>query len=146
MMFDDDKKAIIISKSDEQTIERDRYSETTGLTPAQKSQMIMAGINIAENLMDIARNIIEIAKVEKEGKIKIDLIKAKTEQVISKIRAETAQLQKKGEIIDKKGKIVVDILDKVRQIINDLPEADSEVRLRAIEKLPEIINMTLSSE
>ena len=145
-MFDDDKKAIIISKSDEQTIERDRYSETTGLTPAQKSQMIMAGINIAENLMDIARNIIEIAKVEKEGKIKIDLIKAKTEQVISKIRAETAQLQKKGEIIDKKGKIVVDILDKVRQIINDLPEADSEVRLRAIEKLPEIINMTLSSE
>lgn len=144
-MAKDNKKDIEVSKLAVQFIEPEKEPKASGLTLEQKDQMVKTGAYVAEGLVDIAKNLVEIARIDNKSKADVRIIQAKTDQIVSKLREETEQLRSRGELAQKKSKAVVDILVQMKQIILGLPEADTEVRLRVIDKLPEIIDKALSS-
>jgi uncharacterized coiled-coil DUF342 family protein len=104
-------------------------------TPVDR-QLAIAETTRAATL--IAKDVLEIVKINAESRAETDRIHAETAQIAARIREETQRLRQVGDNITKKGNAAVALIASLSQVLSAMPDSDAATRERAIDLVAQL--------
>jgi predicted nucleic acid-binding Zn-ribbon protein len=114
------------------------------LTEKQMDKVIEARAQLYQDLGEIAKGIVVIAKIREEADSDVKRIEAETKGIESKIRAEIDHLAQVGKNTQTRGEIAVDIITALTSIIRDVPDLDSQSVHKLIDSISPMVKAAIN--
>ncbi|MBZ5788836.1 hypothetical protein K8353_01850 [Burkholderia contaminans] len=112
-----------------------------GFTEQQVDVLIAGGTQAATNMLTIATNLSEIAKIRANSQAQVDQIEARTRQVREAFRAEVERLSVMRDTIVTRGDTAVKL---IREVLAGIPESDPQSRQQALEMLTKMVEVVVA--
>ncbi|WP_156814554.1 hypothetical protein [Burkholderia lata] len=112
-----------------------------GFTESQVDGLIAGGTQAAANMLTIATNLSEIAKIRANSQAQVDQIEARTRQVREAFRAEVERLSVMRDTIVTRGDTAVKL---IREVLAGIPESDPQSRQQALEMLTKMVEVVVA--
>ena len=116
------------------------------LNEKQLGKAIDGGLQIAGDLAEIGKGIVEIVRIRESSKATVQEIEAKTRQlaVVMRERIEAMTVENDGVVA--RGQIAVDLMAQLSRTIEAIPDQDSAARQQAIAMLPQLIEFATNRD
>lgn len=116
------------------------------LTEAQTTRVIEGAFAIAEDVGTVVKGLVAIHAIRVQAEADVGRIEAQTASIVAQTRAELERLKARGDMIGQRGDVAVRIINKVRELLEAVPDLDAPSRKALIDGLPIIISRTLKEE
>jgi RNA 3'-terminal phosphate cyclase len=98
--------------------------------------LVQGGTKVAEGVVLIAKNIVEIAHIRANSAAEVSKIQAQSKGMVKLLRAETEQLMENRKSIRTRGEAAAQVIE---QVMKHIPESDAEARRQALNILPQLV-------
>lgn len=112
-----------------------------GFTEQQVDALIAGGTQAAKNMLTIATNLSEIAKIRANSQAQVDQIEARTRQIREAFSAEVERLSVMRDTIVTRGDTAVKL---IREVLAGIPESDPQSRQQALEMLTKMVEVVVA--
>jgi hypothetical protein len=134
-----------IRRPSSQTIVHSGASPTgrVRLNDQQVSTLVDSGAKATEGMVSIAKDIVEIARINAQSRAEVAGIEARSRGMVDVLRAETDRVLASRKGIRSRGEAAALV---IRTVMETIPESDHASRQLAIEKLTEVVGQVVSTQ
>ncbi len=115
------------------------------LTEHQVDKLIDGGVQVAADVFEIGKGIVEIAKIRERSKAAVDEVDARTRQIVSMMEKRIEAMQEEHQQLKTRGETAVLLVSQLTALVAGIPEADTDARREAIKMIPELAEKTFQS-
>lgn len=113
------------------------------LNERQVSSLIETGGKVAEGLMAISNDLIEISRIKAESQAEVAGIEARSSALVAALRAETDRLMALRKNIRTRGEAAAEV---IRAVLENIPESDIASRQSAVAILSQLVVAAVSGQ
>lgn len=111
------------------------------LKEQQVSSLIETGGKVAEGVMSIAKDLVDISRIKAESEAEVAGIEARSFAMVAALRAETERLMVVRKGIRTRGEAAVNV---IKSVLENIPESDQASRQSAIALLNQLVATVVS--
>jgi len=115
-------------------------------TEKQVDVLVSSGARAVEDMGQIIKDLIAIARIREESAKKVSEIEAEIRKTVLTIRADIDRLAQVGQNIRTRGQIAADILTQTFNALKEVPDHDDGSRHRMIDSISTIMDLVLREE
>lgn len=113
------------------------------LSEEQVGQLVNTGSKVAEGVMIIAHDLVDIARIRAQSSSEVDVIQARSQALVAELRAEIDRVMREQESVRTRTEAAVTI---IQAVMNCIPETDHSSRAAAIDNLNELVRTVLVND
>jgi hypothetical protein len=132
-----------VNKTQSLSPQHKKHVPAVRLNNEQVNTLIDSGTRIADGILSIAKDIVDIARINAESNARVAEIEARSHALVNALRAETDYLMESNKGIRTRGEAAALI---IRTVLEHIPEADSVARQRAIDQLYNLIKIVITDK
>lgn len=111
------------------------------LTEQQVSTLLETGGRVADGVMSIAKDLVEISRLKAQSEAEVAGIEARTHAIVASLRAESERLIAVRKGVRTRGEVAVSL---IKTILETIPESDHVARQNAIAMLNQLVATVIS--
>lgn len=113
------------------------------LNEQQVTTLVDSGAKVAEGLVSIAKDIVDIARINTQSRAEVAGIEARSRAMVDVLRAETERILASRKGVRSRGEAAALV---IRTVMETIPESDHASRQLAIAKLTELVGQVVSTQ